>query len=145
VADATQLGALDASADTKARIAAALEGDRKAIAPAHESSVSPDYGWWLFDASNGLVRDETRSGRHQDELPGEALIDEEIAAEEAPAAKRVGLLARCVPWIASIALALGGDYSGAADVASTYAEDLKKIQEIEEKMNGAELGKNACE
>jgi hypothetical protein len=135
VRSASDVGAITAPADTKARLNASLSGGTIAFAPSATVGVTaPDqYGWWNI-GQDGSVRDEMQDGRHTEGAEeGENLS---FVARVAKFFCRNGRLVRGAVMAASIV----GAMSGEAEGANQLAEQLRAEQELEEAIEKGEGG-----
>jgi hypothetical protein len=134
----SDLSALRAPDDAKARVAASLADGSVAFAPSNLvmlSDANDYYGWWNV-RPDGSLSDEMQNGRHQDEAAGEAEEEEDILVKNAKFYRRHGGIIRCI--VAAIAISgfsteVGGETAGEwAHAEYELEEDREKIQAIAE-------------
>jgi hypothetical protein len=133
VRSGSDIAAITASADAKARLTASMAGDASAVITSVPVSYggANDDGWWIL-GTDGSVSDEMQSGMHV-EFGEEGLAEKEIA-EEAPAFRRIGFITRCAGIAAATLMAIAAAQGGEAstEIAQMAAEQIHAIYEANE-------------
>jgi len=139
--DRGPVAGIEASAEAKLRLAAALDAGATVLAPERAVLLDgqPWLGWWRLDPDNAVPRDELENGLHM--AATEHAQTNKVPEGSARSWRVLGRKIFC--WAngtaAAIAMALGvanGD-PGAIKAGTDYAKNIAKIIEAEEKQRQA--------
>jgi hypothetical protein len=134
-ADLGSVAMLDEPAESRARIAEQLRAGRDVITPTTTPPGAPE-GWWVFDPSDGSIRDEMSDGRH-DDAAEEGFLNR-MAARMAKYWRKLGYRVCFVGGMAAAGItAASGDVAGAKTIVGAVSAIGKGAAENEKKIAGA--------